>query len=296
MDWDDLKIFLCVARSGQMTAASKTLKLDHSTISRRIVRLEGQMKVTLFDRAGKRLRITPDGVKLLGVAESIESLILREAVNIRADDQAIAGTVRIGTMEGFGACYLAARLPELLREHSDLEIELVALQRNFSLASREVDIAITMDRPAAGSVRFRKLVTATLAIYGTAAYFERYGEPKRTEDLREHLWCGFIPELIFTEEINFLKFEVPGMAPRFRTTSPIVQMEAMSAGEALGVMPCFMVRNRPELQRVMFDKTKIIKNYWLSVHEDLSNQLRVQYVKQRLEALVLRDRDLFMPQ
>jgi DNA-binding transcriptional LysR family regulator len=296
MDWDDLKIFLYVARSGQMTSASRALKLDHSTISRRIVRLEEQMKVTLFDRAGKRLRITPDGTKLLAVAENLESTILRDAMNIRNDDQAIAGTVRIGTMEGFGACYLAARIPELLREHQDLEIELVALQRNFSLASREVDIAITMDRPAAGSVRFRKLVTATLAIYGTAAYFEKYGEPKSIEELRGHLWCGFIPEMIYTEELDFLKFEVPEMVPRFRTTSPIVQMEAMNAGTALGVMPCFMIRNRPDLLRVMFDKTKIIKHYWLSVHEDLSNQTRVQYVKQRLEAMVQRDREIFVSQ
>jgi DNA-binding transcriptional LysR family regulator len=293
MEWDDLRIFLQVARSGQMTSASRALGVDHSTISRRIVRLEEQLNVTLFDRAGKRLRMTEEGKKLLSATETLESVILRDVMNLNESSATISGHVRIGTMEGFGALYLAPRLPKLLQDHPELDIELVALPRSYSLASREVDLAITVNRPATGSVRFKKLTPVTLGIYGSKSYFEKHKKPESLEDLKRHLWCGYIMDLLFTEELYFLKFEETVIQPRYRTTSSIVQMEAICAGSVIGVLPCFMAKQRSNLERILPQQVSIERSFWLSLHEDLGNLFRVRFVMEEIERLVMRDRNLF---
>jgi DNA-binding transcriptional LysR family regulator len=294
MEWDDLRIFLQVARSGQMTSASRALGLDHSTISRRIVRLEEQLNVALFDRAGKRLRITKEGKKLLSTTETLESVILRDVMNLNESSATISGHVRIGTSEGFAALYLAPRLPKLLQGHPELEIELVALPRSYSLAAREVDLAITVDRPTTGNVRFTKLASCPLGIYGSKSYFKKCKRPESLEDLKHHLWCGYIVDLLFTEELYFLKFGETVIQPRYRTTSPIVQMEAICAGSVIGVLPCFMAKQRSELERVLRQQVNIERSYWLSLHEDLGNLPRVRCVMQEIERLVMLDRNLFL--
>ena len=150
MEWSDIKIFLQVVRSHTMTEATSSLQMDHSTISRRIARLEREAGVSLFERAGRRLSLTDEGTRLVVAAEKLESIILREVMTLSEGGATIAGRVRIGATEDFGAHYLASRLASIAGEHAELELELVALPRSFSLATRAVDVLVTRDRPSSG--------------------------------------------------------------------------------------------------------------------------------------------------
>ena len=294
MEWSDIRIFLQVAREGTMIGATNVLRLDHSTISRRISRLEREAGVILFERAGRRLSLTAEGNKLKASAEKLESIILREILSLSGERDRIEGPVRIGTTEEFGAHYLAPRLCALTSAHPGLEIELVALPRSFSLAAREVDLVICLDRPVTGDVRYKKLTDLEFGVYGSPAYFELRDRPASRDDLSGETWCGYIRELLFTPELEML----PGVAEesmRYRTTSMTAQLGAVLGGYALAALPCFVADATPPLERVLAQEAVFERTYWLAVHKDLAGYPRVRALMSAIEALVARDRALFRP-
>jgi DNA-binding transcriptional LysR family regulator len=295
LEWGDIRVFLQVARAGQMVSASRSLGLDHSTISRRIARLEEKTGVSLFDRAGRRLRLTEDGARLLQAAEKLESIIIRDVQSLGEARQHVSGRVRIGTSEGFGGHYLAPRLSAMIAPYPDLEVELVALPRSYSLGLREVDLAITMDRPGAGDVRFKKLTGYQLGIYGTPSHFGNRPRPLSLDDLAEQSWCGYIKELLFTSELDFMTFESQDIAPRFRTTSVTAQLEAVLSGSVIAILPCYMAAQRNGLERLLPKHVNIERSYWISVHGDLADSPRVRALMRAIERRVHLDRALFVP-
>jgi DNA-binding transcriptional LysR family regulator len=248
----------------------------------------------VFDRAGRRLSLTDEGRKLMAAAEKLESIILRDVLTLNETRQEVSGRVRVGTTEGFGCHYLARRLPALLAEHPGLEIELVAMPRTFSLGMREVDLVIAMDRPESGDVRFKKLTPYMLALYGSSTYFESQPYPASVQDLGDHLWCGYIDELLFTQELDMMHLREATIKPRFRTTSVTVQLEAVQAGAVLAILPCYMAAQYPLLEAVLPETVSVELNYWMSVHGDLADSPRVRAVMDGIERMVHQDKAVFM--
>lgn len=296
MEWGDLRVFLQVARAGQIAGASRSLELNHSTISRRIARLEERMGVLLFDRAGRRLHLTDAGARLLAAAEKLESLIIRDVLSLGEAKPDITGRVRIGTSEGFGAHYLAPQLPRFTAAYPGLEIELLALPRTYSLGMREADLAITMDRPQSGDIRFKKLSGYALAVYASSRYLDRRGRPDKVEALRDHDWCGYINDLLFTDELDMMSFGDVSITPAFRTTSVTAQLEAVKSGDLMSILPCYMADPEGDLERVLPQEISLERTYWLSVHGDLATSPRVRAVMAEIENWVQRDRQLFLPE
>lgn len=292
MDWDDLRIFLQLARSGRMSGAGRALGVDDTTVGRRVARIEGELGTALVNRAGRRTAITEQGHKLAEAAEEIESIILRKIVGLGEEEMRLAGQVRVGAPEGLGVGYLARTLARLSAENPSLETELVALPRTYSLASREVDIAITLDRPAAGQVSIRKLTDYTLELYGTKAYLARHGRPATIDALKGHVLAGYIPELLFTSALDFSG----GIAvePIVRSTSVIAQVNAVLSGAAIGVLPTFLAAPHGELEVLLREAFLMSRSYWVSVHDDLKSLNRVRAVLDAITAAVRADRALFI--
>lgn len=295
MDWDDLRVFLHVARLGNMGAAARALAIDHSTVSRRIARLELDLGVLLFERAGKRTRITERGTELLLTAERVESLMLRNVAGLGETAGALTGRVRLGAPEGLGVGYLGRRLGAIAALHPGLEIELVALPRVYSLAAREVDLAITLERPAPGQVVTRKLTDYRLNLYAAPDYLTREGVPASLDDLARHRFCGYIPELLFTGELDYLSFGGRGFSAAIRSTSVLAQADIIASGAAIGVLPAFLAVRHPGLQRLLPEAIGLTRSYWLSVHEDLRHLGRVRAVLEAVAEAVRADRALFRP-
>jgi len=296
MDWDDLRVFLHIARTGRIIDAAKLLAIDHSTASRHLFRLEEDIGAKLFDRAGRRLKITPAGQSLMTIAARMESIVLREVGAISQQAVDISGKVRIGAPEGLGIAYLGRRLPQMGKTYPTLELELVALPQNYSLASREVDIAITLDRPEAGNISTRRLTNYQLGFFATAGYVSRRGQPSSLAGLLDHTLCGYIPELLHTQELNYLAAPELNLLPGLRSTSVLAQREMIESGSAIGVLPLFMTNDRPDLLRVMQHEFTIARSYWLSVHEDLRPLARIRAVIDEIANIVRRDQPIFMPQ
>lgn len=293
--WDDLRTFLFVARLGQIQLAAKALGVDHSTVSRKLTRLESILGMTLFDRAARRLKITPEGVRLSETAKSIETTILQEVYSLSDSQIGISGRVRVGAPQGLGAYFLASRLPSLTLEHPDLQLELCSLPRNYSLASREADIVITMERPTTGNLRYKKLTNYILGLYASPKYLANNTHPIGLETLNDHNWCGYIDELLYTPALDLLKFAEVEIDPRYRCADVISQIEAVCSGAVIGVLPCFVAEKRGGLVRLLAEEISIVRPYYMVVHEDLAKLGRVRLVMEELENWIRLEKSCFQP-
>lgn len=170
IDWDQLRIFLAVARAGQFLGASRRLALDQATVTRHIRALETSLGVRLFDRLTTGSVLTPAGRDVLAHAERMEAELLRLSAMRSTTGDAIEGTVRIGAPDGFGTLFLASRLVPLVERYAGLDLQLVPLPRSFSLSKREVDLAVTVERPAGGRLTVRKLTDYSLSLYASPGY------------------------------------------------------------------------------------------------------------------------------
>src|SRR3954447_2541889 len=108
--WDDLRIFLEIARHGSVHAAARQLRLDHSTVCRRIGRLEAVLAVKLLDRTRKGVFVRPEAQGLLQHLESMDQHASSLAETI---DRGASTIVRIATMEGIASGYVARCIPTL---------------------------------------------------------------------------------------------------------------------------------------------------------------------------------------
>ncbi len=127
MDWDNLRFFLELARTGTLTAAARRLAVDHTTVARRLQALEKQAGATLFTREADGHRLTEAGQRLLPGAQVMERAAQQLALGAPAGGDGPAGVVRLGATEGFGTALLAPRLAWLTRQHPGLTLDLLAL-------------------------------------------------------------------------------------------------------------------------------------------------------------------------
>jgi DNA-binding transcriptional LysR family regulator len=292
-DWNDLRGFLAVARIGRLTVAAKRIGIDHSTLSRRIAGLEEILRVKLFDRRSMGYTLTVAGELLLAEAEKMESVAI--GIRGRIDDPrlGLAGSIRIGTPEGFGTYFLAPHISGLSTPHPELEIELVANPRVFSLSKREADIAVTMSRPEDGRLHARKLSDYELGLYTSRAYLKAHGPILHQWDLPLHPFVGYIEDLLASPELDYLSLVSNAVKPTLKISNIITQMTATLGGVGLGVLPCFMARREPELVRLMPDDIRIVRSYWLVVHSDMRDLARVKAATTFIVDLVRQNRTQF---
>ncbi|MDS7595873.1 LysR family transcriptional regulator [Agrobacterium tumefaciens] len=292
MNWDDVRIFLAVARTGQILAASKRLGLNHATLSRRLTSLEGALKTRLFIRRTNGCELTEEGQRFLSAAERMETEMLNAQASLGRVDTAVAGTVRIGAPDGFGVSFLAPRLGRLTARYPDLKIQLVPVPRSFSLSQREADIAITIERPEQGRLMLSKLTDYSLGLYASKAYLEENGIPEDVETLKRHRRIGYVEDLIFSPSLNYTGEVMRDWDAAFEISSAIGQTEAVRSGAGIGILHNYIAGQYPELVRVL-PRIGISRAYWTAYHESARQLVRVRTVVDFLQELVASERRIF---
>jgi DNA-binding transcriptional LysR family regulator len=293
MDWDNVRVFLAVARAGQFVAAAKRLKLDHATVSRRIAALEAAVGAKLFDRRTTGARLTGAGERFIGAAEQMESAFLHAQGEISGVDLELSGDVRIGAPDGFSTYYLTSALRDFAERHPAMRLQLAPLPQLTPLARREVDIVVGLDKPEAGRFVARKLTDYSLGIYGSSGYLKRNGAPADVEALKNRRLIGYVEEHAFSTALDYV-LELFGGAPTsFESANTVTQLEAMRAGVGLGVMHDFIARRFKDLKRVLPER-RAMRAYWLVTHEDTRGLGRIRAVSEHLAKAVARDRAMFL--
>jgi DNA-binding transcriptional LysR family regulator len=287
-DWNSLRSFLAIARSGRLTAAAVRLKVDHMTLSRRIAALEHSLKAKLFDRSPSGYTLSEAGRRLLPIAEQMEGLAVGVQETVGGTAETVEGSIRIGSPEGFGSYFLAPRIGRLTERHPRLNVQLIAGSAVFSLAKRDADIAIAVSRPPAGRLIVSKLIDYDLALYAAPAYLaahERIGAP---EDLKRHRFVSYIGDLLNFPELDFLKDVAPEGSTALESSNLVAQLKATLAGAGLCVLPAFLAGEEAGLVRVLPGEVRLTRSLWLIVHEDLKGLARtkaaLRFIREEVEA------------
>ena len=287
-DWNSLRSFLAIARTGRLTAASARLQVDHMTLSRRIAALEHALKAKLFDRSPSGYGLTEAGQRLLPIAEQMEGLALGVHDLVGGTAETVAGGVRIGSPEGFGSYFLAPRIGRLTERHPQLNVQLVAASAVFSLARRDADIVVAVSRPPAGRLVVSKLIDYDLALYAAPTYLNAHDAIAGLDDLKRHRFVSYIGDLLNFPELDFLKDVVPEGSTALESSNLVAQLMATLAGAGLCVLPAFLAREEAGLVRVLPDEVRLTRSLWLIVHEDLKSLARVKtalrFIKDEVES------------
>ncbi len=265
-NWDDLRHFLAVARAGTLSAAAETLGTDHTTVARRVQRLEEALDSKVFYRSSLGYSLTLAGEKLQPIAEAMEAGYLTAAA--QGANPVISGSVRIGAPDGFGTWFLAPRIHKLAQLHPKLEIELVVTARAFSLSKREADLVISLTSPEHIRVVSRRLTDYRLMVYASRDYLDSHPKISSPSGFNDHDFIGYIEDMLFTPELNYLAAIGTGINARIRSTNLIAQVNATLAGGGLCVLPAFIARSYAGLIPVLPDKSSLKRSYYMHIHED----------------------------
>jgi len=291
--WDDLRVFLEVARTGKVTTAGRALGMDYTTVGRRIRALEESLGTLLFDKSKARgYEITVDGERLRAHAETMAAAA--DALRNEALDESrlLRGQVRIGTTEGFGNYFLAPQLARFQLRHPELRVDLLPVPRFVNLSKREADLAITIEPPKGGPYVCSKLSDYHLRLYATREYLLSHPAIATVDDLRGHDFIGYVDELVFSTELLYMSRIAPSERVKFRSTSVIAQYSAALEGGALAVLPCFLAAPDARLVPVLAREVVVTKSFWIYCHEDQRRLRRVQAVWDHVRVAVEANRSL----
>jgi len=294
-DWNDLRAFLAVVRTGRLVAAAHQLGIDHSTLSRRIGGLEKALQTRLFDRKPTGYTLTATGENLVRQAEAIESLTIEISSQLAPSALALAGSVRIATPEGFGTYFLAAHLRALVQAYPEMEIELVAVPGAVSFSKREADLAVTISPPEKGRLRTRRLVDYELGLYAARAYVADRAPIRTKADCRAHALIGYVDDLMPTALHDYLNEALPEPRTHIRISNIITQLAATRSGAGICILPCYIAHAHPDLVRLLPREVRIFRSYWLVVHAETRAPARCRALTDFLCRLSKQNRRLFLP-
>lgn len=289
LNWDDLRIFLEVARAGNISKSAKRLNVDHSTASRRISQLEFTIGSSLFDRNKNGLQLNALGQRLLVYVEGIETNIIAIGEEVGTKDVELSGAVRVGTMEGIASLYLAERFRALHERYKGLRIELVTSPQQLYVSKREADIFLSFFRPEGRGLDAEVIGKFKLHLYATKEYLDGRGTPSSKLDLAAHDFVGYVQDLIQVDTVRWLDEVIINPNIVFHSTSMIAQMHAASAGLGIVLLPTFTNAVRLGLERIPLPDVNVEREIWLSAHRDLRYIPRVKAVFQFLESIVKHD-------
>ncbi len=294
MNWDDVKYFLAVARAGQMLGAANRLGTSQAKLGRRITSLEEALNYKLFERSTTGCKLTPEGYALLGRAEKIETEFMQIQTSQLTGDDALAGTVRIGTPDGFGISFLSSRIHRLSERYPKLKIQLVPVPQRFSLSQREADIAIMVGRPVKGRLRIRKLTDYSLGLYASKEYLALHGLPTKRQDLKNHTLIGYVEDLLFSQQLNYNEEYLNDWNSKIEVSSAIAQQEMVRSNAGVGVLHDFSVYNDDNLV-ALFPEKKLQRSYWTVRHESMKSMKKISVVADFLDEIVQAEKQIFEP-
>ncbi|MGJ7575100.1 LysR family transcriptional regulator [Variovorax sp. RB2P76] len=263
-DWEDLRHFIAVARSGTLSGAARELKVDHATISRRLSSLERDLQVRLVERLPRACRLTDVGSHVFALARALEDDAFAIERTVRASQSPLAGKVALSVPPVLVASFLAQHLTEFRQRFPAIQLSVSGQAQQVSLSRREADIAVRLVRPKEPGSVVRKLGTMAFALYASRSY-EALSHPElwefiaydaRFEDMPQQKWLR----------------SVAGKRPIACELSDINSHHAaVHAGAGVGGLPCFLGDADETLLRVADDEPSFARDIWLVVHRDLKS-------------------------
>lgn len=283
MNWNDLKYFIALYRYGSLRRAGSSLKVNSTTVARRIRQLEQDVGSTLFIRQHNRFLPTDEADAILALAEAFEQQAAGIAQRLDNRNQSLQGVIRITSVSTFINGYLLLRLSEFKALYPGIQVELIADSQQLSLTRREADLAIRMGRPQSGNLVISKLTNLNYAVFG------RKGGAFQS-DLEGYPWVTLeesysqLPEAIWQQN-HYANAEIA-----LKVNVGLGSVEAVAQGIGIAYLPCFLGR-KYELEQL--SDSAPTRELWLLQHPELRELQRLKVFTEWLRDCLTEDFGLF---
>ncbi len=271
MNWDDLKVFLAIAREKGLKKAAHRLGIHHTSCARRIKSLETQLGVTLFDRLPSGYVLTEAGQQLYQSTQIIQQEFNHIERDIQGKDLRIEGDLCLTLPNGFATHLLMPDLEEFMRMYPDINLEVNMTYAVKDLASREADVAIRHVAIPADSLTGKRVGRVYRSAYASAEYLAAHDLLNAPEschwlgwgDADHHLkWAG--------------KNQYPEVPVRANLYSDVLQLSAIQAHMGIASLPCFMADGVAGIQRIPQVAPVAGDWVWVLAHKNMAKNSRVR--------------------
>lgn len=285
MNWDDLKIFLAVAREGSARGAACKLGIHHSTITRRIEAFESAQKTRLFDRLPTGYAPTVAGEELLQAVGRVEDEINGIERHILGQDIQLQGDIRVTMPDALAIHILMPDIRRFMDTYPEVNLEVITSYEVLNLTKREADVAIRITENPPEHLVGRKVCRYHCANYASPEYLA-----KNSPSQGQGHWLGWDCPVPAPEWVR--KSEFPTLPVRGRFNNPLMQVAAAKAGLGMARIPCWLGDREPGLQRVPPGNCKPCHDIWILTHKDLVSTVRIQTFMDCMAEAFRQKRDL----
>ena len=275
VNWDNLRAFLAVARSGRISAAARRLRVEHTTISRRLAALEEELGVPLFHRSTTGYLLTPHGQNAVAQAETMEAAALALAARAREGSDVIAGRVRLAMAPEFGSHWLASHLVSFRKRYPHLELQILVGTRQRNLLRGEAELAVQSPRPQGRDLVAVRLARVSLGLYASKA-LARDARWRITshETLHDVPLLTYTTGLQMLQEAKWFQSLLASGNVALETNSTHTLLAAALAGAGVAVLPRFVARWHDDLAAISDDVA--VHDVWLITHPEFRRDPKVR--------------------
>lgn len=273
-DWNDVQVFLAIARGGSLAAAARLLKVNHSTVFRRLNAFEEALGVRLFERLSNGYTLTPEGESIRAEAETVEHNVLALERKIAGRDFALRGDIRVTAPHGLATGFLAQYLPDFIARYPGIRVEINASDAALDLDRREADVALRATKAPPEHLVGRRVASLCWWVHGAVDYRDRMGFPTEMAELSAHRVIGATTGFQRLPVFVWLAQNLPNDAIVAKAGDLETMAALALAGIGLALLP--NDQHLPDLQRLFPVKPRFDGELWLLTHPDLRHVARIK--------------------
>ena len=278
MNWDGFRYFVAAAETGSLTAATKLLDSNQSTVGRQIDALESALGIKLFQRSVKGLMLTEEGAFILEQSQLMQAQVTKIQRTAQGDVEEISGTVRLALPEGLCLEVLTPRLPEFYKAYPNINLILNVSSNTANLTRGEADIAVRLFRPTEANLVAKYLGAMTMGLYASPVYIKTHGNPTTAEALKQHRIISYGDQLSNFSENQWL-INNAGTSQRILSSdNTTARLRATLAGVGISIQPEIFSQTNADLIPVLEQAELPGHEVWLAYHNDLRHLGRVRAV------------------
>jgi len=285
MNWDDMRFFLAVARTGSISGGARKLGVQHSTVSRRMRAMEAKLGTRLIERIQGGYELTPAGEEIRQAALRMERELLSVDETLLGKDTRLAGPLRVSAINNMASTVLMPMFAAFSEQHPGVELHILVSNADVSLAQREADLAIRLTNNPTETLIGKRMLTVSSAIYGNRDYLLNLRRQKT-----EPKWLG-VNCCLFHK--TWTRQSSPRQEHNFFSSDTLLTQSAIRAGLGLSYLPCFMGDPDPELERYADPDPQHDLGLWILIHPDLKRTARVLAFRDHMVGSVQKQRKLF---
>jgi DNA-binding transcriptional LysR family regulator len=282
MDWNQLKAFLKTAETGSLSAAARKLGLTQPTLGRQVAAIERSMGVTLFERVGKTMVLTPTGLDLLEHARTMGAAAdaLRLAATGRSE--ALGGVVSVSASDAVAACLLPPLVRRLREQEPGIAIEVISSNALSDLLRREADIAIRHVKPEQPDLIARLIRETSANFYASEDWVAVHGHPRTATDATDLPFVGYDRSGQFLMYLR--QHGLPLSEENFSCycDHTMAHWALVRQGMGIGAMMDEIARDTPGIVRVLEEVPPVKFPIWLVTHRELRTSRRIRVVFEML--------------